>query len=65
VATDQHFLGLLSSMTSLRIRAEFRTVAATGRLDNVSLVPEPRSALLLSGGLAALLGLHRARRSER
>jgi len=65
VATDQQILSVLSSVTSLRIRAEFQTGADTGRLDNVSLVPEPGRALLLAGGLAALLFLPRARRSER
>jgi hypothetical protein len=64
-ATDQQILSVLSSVTSLRIRAEFQTGADTGRLDNVSLVPEPGSALMLAGGLAALLCLRRGRRSER
>ena len=65
VATDQQILNVLSNLTSLRIRAEFQTGADTGHLDNVSLVPEPGSALLLAGGGAALLRLRRARRSAR
>jgi hypothetical protein len=65
LATDQQILSVLSSLSSLRIRAEYQTGADTGRLDNVSLVPEPRSALLFAAGLAALLCLRRVRRSER
>jgi hypothetical protein len=65
LATDQQIQQVLSSITSLRIRAEFQTGADTGHLDNVSLVPEPQGALLLAGGISALLCLHRARRSKR
>lgn len=65
LATDQQIQQVLSSITSLRIRAEFQTGADTGHLDNVSLVPEPQGALLLAGGIAALLCLHRARRGRR
>jgi Laminin B (Domain IV) len=62
VATDQQIVHVLSGITALMIRAEFQTGADTGRLDNVRLVPEPGRALLLAGGLAALLCLRRARR---
>ena len=41
---------VLGDITSIRLRAEFQTGADTGSLDNVVLVPEPSSALLLLSG---------------
>lgn len=65
VATNPQILAVLSSLTSLQIRAEFQTGADTGYLDNVSLVPQPASALLMAGGLAGLLWLRRVRATGR
>lgn len=56
--------GVLSSVTSLRIRGEFRDGADTGRLDNVILngiivvsAPEPATCALLFAGLLPVLGI--------
>ena len=54
LATEAQLAGILSSLTALRICAEYRSGADVGRLDNVSLVPEPGAWGLLAAGLAVL-----------
>ncbi len=61
LATDAQIQSVLANLSSLRIRAEYQTGADTGYLDNVSLVPEPTSALMLLAGLGVLAGARRAR----
>lgn len=61
---------VLSSLTDLRIRGEFRTGADTGSLDNVFLngtlpsaaAPEPASVSLLATGLLTVAGFLRRKR---
>jgi hypothetical protein len=62
---------VLGSLTSLQIRAEYRSGADTDSLDNVvlngiSAVPEPSTFLLLGVGSALLLASRRliARRAS-
>lgn len=66
IASDTQLATTLASLTALRIRAEYRTGADVGKLDNVSLVPEPGTWVLLAAGLlmlgVGLRGTH-ARRS--
>jgi hypothetical protein len=52
--TEAQFASVMGDLTSLQIRAEYRSGPDVGKLDNVSLVPEPAAALLLLGGLAGL-----------
>lgn len=54
-ASDVQFAAVLSDLTGLRIRAEYRTGPDIGKLDNVSLVPEPAAGALLVAGLGAVL----------
>jgi hypothetical protein len=66
-ATAAQMQAVLGSLTSLRIRAEFRSGADTDDLDNVSLnaaaaVPEPSIVLLLASGIWAI---RRRTRSDR
>lgn len=49
--TDEQFLAVLSNLSSLKIRAEYQTGSDIGHLDNVSLVPEPGTAVMLLCGL--------------
>jgi hypothetical protein len=58
--TDTQFFDVMSSLTSLLIRAEYRTGADVGHLDNVVLqgsvvaIPEPDVAALLLVGLVGI-----------
>lgn len=52
--TDEQFLAVLSNLSSLRIRAEYQTGADVGYLDNVALVPEPTTALMLLSGIGCV-----------
>lgn len=61
VATDSQFSQVLSDLSALRIRAEYKTGADTGYLDTVSLVPEPQSWAMLLFGLGVLVGTSRLR----
>lgn len=61
-ASSAQLASTLGSLDALRIRAEFRTGPDIGRLDNVSLVPEPGSWALLAGGLLGLGLLRGAQR---
>lgn len=63
-ATDGQFATVLSSLTALKIRAEFQTGSDFGHMDNVALVPEPGSWALLLAGLTAV-GLTSLRRAKR
>lgn len=58
-ATDGQMQDVLSSLTALRIRSEYRSGADTGALDNVNLptapVPEPATLGLAATGLGLLL----------
>lgn len=54
VASQAQLAATLGDLTALRIRAEYRTGADLGKLDNVSLVPEPGSWALWAAGLLAL-----------
>lgn len=60
-ATDSDIQNVLSDVTALRIRGEYRSGADTGSLDNVVLVPEPAAMAMLSlAGLALLMSRRRA-----
>jgi hypothetical protein len=48
------FASVLSNLTGLGIRAEYRTGADVGHLDNVAQVPEPGSVLMLLAGLGVV-----------
>jgi hypothetical protein len=65
VATPAQLAATLGSLTALRIRAEYRTGADLGKLDNVSLVPEPGTWGLLAAGLALLGWRLRGTRTSR
>ncbi|MEN6371319.1 MAG: laminin B domain-containing protein [Armatimonadota bacterium] len=57
-ATSSNINTVLSSISSIRIRGEYRTGSDTGSLDNVTLngtVPEPGSLAALASGLGALM----------
>jgi hypothetical protein len=62
-ASTSELAGVLSSLTSLRIRGDFRQGVETTGLDSVTLaaVPESGSGLLLLSGVAVLAGLYRRR----
>lgn len=61
--TKAEMQAVLENLTSLRIRSEFQNGPDTGSLDNVILLPEPSSAVLLVTGLLAPVALgQRARR---
>ena len=51
---NEQFLTVLSNLSSLKIRAEYQTGSDIGHLDNVSLVPEPDTALMLLGGIGII-----------
>lgn len=59
-ASQADLMAVLSSLDSLRIRGEFFTGIDTGDLDNVILVPEPSTAVLLA--LTCVGALWRRRR---
>ena len=61
--TDEQFLAVLSNLSSLKIRAEYQTGADVGYLDNVALVPEPTTALMLLAGIGCVA--FAARRRQR
>lgn len=51
-ASPAQFSAVLNNLTALHIRAEYRSGADVGLLDNVTLVPEPSTySLLIMGGL--------------
>lgn len=54
IASQAQLATTLGSLTALRIRAEYRTGPDIGKLDNVSLVPEPGTWGLLAAGLLVL-----------
>ena len=54
IASQAQLAATLGSLSALRIRAEYRTGADIGKLDNVSLVPEPGTWGLLAAGLLVL-----------
>jgi hypothetical protein len=63
LATPHDMATTLSNLTSLSIRAEYRSGADVGHLDNVTLVPEPTTgAMVLVGLLAVGMGMWRQRR---
>lgn len=60
---DTQFAAVMSNLIALNIRAEYRSGADTGKLDNVSLVPEPATYAMLAGGLLAVfIGAARSKR---
>lgn len=61
--TEEQFLAVLSNLSSLRIRAEYQTGADVGHLDNVALVPEPTTVLMLLSGIGCVA--FAARRKQR
>lgn len=59
-ATTQQLETTLSSLSALWIRAEYRSGADVGHLDNVTLVPEPTTwAMLLVGMVGVGMGVRR------
>lgn len=60
--TEEQFLAVLSNLSSLRIRAEYQTGADIGHLDNVALVPEPTTALMLLSGIGCIAFAARRKR---
>lgn len=60
--TEEQFLAVLSNLSSLRIRAEYQTGADVGYLDNVALVPEPTTALMLLSGIGCVAFAARRKR---
>ncbi len=54
-ATQAQMQSVLGNLTSLEIRGEFQTGADTDSIDNVRLVPEPSSVLLLLFGALLVL----------
>lgn len=60
--TEEQFLAVLSNLSSLRIRAEYQTGADVGHLDNVALVPEPTTVLMLLSGIGCVAFAARRKR---
>ncbi len=60
--TTPQFSAVMGALTSLQIRAEYQTGADTGKLDNVSLVPEPGLVELFLFGSMMTLGAARWQR---
>lgn len=60
--TEEQFLAVLSNLSSLRIRAEYQTGADIGHLDNVALVPEPTTVLMLLSGIGCVAFAARRKR---
>ncbi|WP_020163854.1 laminin B domain-containing protein [Methyloversatilis discipulorum] len=60
--TEEQFLAVLSNLSSLRIRAEYQTGADVGYLDNVALVPEPTTVLMLLSGIGCVAFAARRKR---
>ena len=70
--TAAQFLGVLSNLTALQIRAEYQTGADTGSLDNVFLatavagpIPEPETYALMLLGLGSVLAAAGRRRAKK
>ena len=70
--TAAQFLGVLSNLTALQIRAEYQTGSDTGSLDNVVLatavtgpVPEPETYALMLLGLGSVLAAAGRRRAKK
>lgn len=61
--TQAQMEATLADLTDLQIRAEFQTGPDTGSLDNVTLTPEPSSAVLCAVGFLALFALCQRRRT--
>jgi hypothetical protein len=61
-ATPLQLEATLSNLTALKIRAEYRSGADVGHLDNVTLIPEPSSWAMV---LAGLIGVGFAMRRDR
>lgn len=60
--TEEQFIAVLSNLSSLRIRAEYQTGADVGYLDNVALVPEPTTVLMLLSGIGCVAFAARRKR---
>ena len=63
-ASGSQLVAVLSNLSSLKIRAEYQTGADTGKLDNVTLVPEPSTYAMFAAGILALSGLMRRRKND-
>lgn len=62
--SDEQFITVLSDLSALKIRAEYRTGSDIGLLDNVTLVPEPSTYGMLLIGLSAFAALGWRRRNQ-
>lgn len=62
-ASGAQLMAVLTNLNTLKIRAEYQTGADTGKLDNVSLVPEPSTYAMFAAGILALSGMARRRKS--
>jgi len=61
LATQADFDSVFSGISDLQIRGEFRTGADSGQLDNILLVPEPSSGVMVLLSALCLLGVRKRR----